>query len=119
MTLLRTICACVQEFVDTVADRMFEAGFCANQASVKYLTEWMMILILVHYPHHMDNFWTCFSKVRLHSYLTCNNLIVDWIITLFELIFIYRIMKKQRQAVALSSQSSCISMSSSLNFRTR
>lgn len=56
----------VQEFVDTVADRVFEAAFCSNQASVKYLIEWMMILILVLYPHHMDSFWACFSKVRFH-----------------------------------------------------
>uniref|UniRef100_A0A3Q2CC96 Probable methyltransferase TARBP1 n=1 Tax=Cyprinodon variegatus TaxID=28743 RepID=A0A3Q2CC96_CYPVA len=40
---------------------VFEAGFCSNQPSVKYLIEWMMILILVKYPHHLDRFWTCFS----------------------------------------------------------
>ncbi|TWW78759.1 putative methyltransferase TARBP1 [Takifugu flavidus] len=63
-TLLLLLPKLREEFVDTVADRVFEAGFCSNQASVKYLIEWMMVLILVCYPHHMDNFWTCFSKVR-------------------------------------------------------
>ncbi|KAM7385725.1 hypothetical protein PAMP_001787 [Pampus punctatissimus] len=33
----------------------------SNQASVKYLIEWMMILILVQYPQHVDSFWACFS----------------------------------------------------------
>ncbi|TWW78763.1 putative methyltransferase TARBP1 [Takifugu flavidus] len=61
-TLLLLLPKLREEFVDTVADRVFEAGFCSNQASVKYLIEWMMVLILVYYPHHMDNFWTCFSK---------------------------------------------------------
>ncbi|XP_026212439.1 probable methyltransferase TARBP1 isoform X2 [Anabas testudineus] len=50
-----------EEFVTTLLNRVFEAGFCSNQASVKYLIEWMMILILVHYPQHMDSFWACFS----------------------------------------------------------
>lgn len=47
----------------TVLNCVFEAGFCSNHASVKYLIEWMMILILVHYPHHMDGFWACFTRV--------------------------------------------------------
>ncbi|XP_035519798.1 LOW QUALITY PROTEIN: probable methyltransferase TARBP1 [Morone saxatilis] len=50
-----------EEFVATFVNRVFEAGFCSNQASVKYLIEWMMILILVHYPQHMDSFWACFN----------------------------------------------------------
>lgn len=57
----------MQEFVATLVKRVFEAGFCSNQASVKYLIEWMMILILVQYPQHMDSFWTCFSMVSSHS----------------------------------------------------
>ncbi|CAG09449.1 unnamed protein product, partial [Tetraodon nigroviridis] len=61
-TLLLLLPKLKEEFVDTVADRVFEAGFRSNQASVKYLMEWMMILILVYYPHHMDNFWMCLSK---------------------------------------------------------
>lgn len=77
----------MQEFVDTVADRVFEAGFCSNQASVKYLIEWMMVLILVYYPHHMDKFWTCFSKVKFHSRLTCKDFVFDWIISSFSIDF--------------------------------
>ena len=41
----------------------FAAGFCSNQASVKYLIEWTMILILLRYPEHMESFWGCFSMV--------------------------------------------------------
>ncbi|XP_076022350.1 tRNA (guanosine(18)-2'-O)-methyltransferase TARBP1 [Genypterus blacodes] len=50
-----------EEFVTTSLNLVFEAGFCSNQASVKYLIEWMMILILVRYPQHIDGFWECFS----------------------------------------------------------
>lgn len=62
-----------------MADRVFEAGFRSNQASVKYLMEWMMILILVYYPHHMDNFWMCLSKVKFIFDLPVY-LIFHWII---------------------------------------
>ena len=48
------VCVCVQEFVDTVADGVFAAGFYSNQATD--LTKYMVILILVYYPHHMDFF---------------------------------------------------------------
>lgn len=58
---------CMQEFVTSLVSRVFEAGFCSNQASVKYLIEWMMILILVRYPRHMDAFWACFSMVGSRS----------------------------------------------------
>ncbi|KAK5853887.1 hypothetical protein PBY51_015007 [Eleginops maclovinus] len=51
-----------EEFVATVLNHVFEAGFCSNHASVKYLIEWMMILILVRYPQHMDSFLVCFSR---------------------------------------------------------
>ncbi|XP_049927693.1 probable methyltransferase TARBP1 [Epinephelus moara] len=51
-----------EEFVAAVLNSVFEAGFCSNQASVKYLMEWMMILILVRYPQHMDSFWGCFNR---------------------------------------------------------
>uniref|UniRef100_A0A8C3ABZ6 tRNA (guanosine(18)-2'-O)-methyltransferase TARBP1 n=1 Tax=Cyclopterus lumpus TaxID=8103 RepID=A0A8C3ABZ6_CYCLU len=52
------------EFVATVLNCVFEAGFCSNHASVKYQIEWMMILILVHYPHHIDSFWACFNRTK-------------------------------------------------------
>ncbi|KAK2824180.1 hypothetical protein Q5P01_021355 [Channa striata] len=61
-TLLLLLPKLKEDFVSTFLNRVFEAGFCSNQASVKYLIEWMMILILFHYPQHMDNFWDCFNK---------------------------------------------------------
>ncbi|KAG7230153.1 hypothetical protein INR49_009873, partial [Caranx melampygus] len=60
-TLLLLLPKLKEEFVATILTRVFEAGFCSNQASVKYLIEWMMILILIHHPQHMDSFWSCFS----------------------------------------------------------
>uniref|UniRef100_A0AAQ5YJS7 tRNA (guanosine(18)-2'-O)-methyltransferase TARBP1 n=1 Tax=Amphiprion ocellaris TaxID=80972 RepID=A0AAQ5YJS7_AMPOC len=60
-TLLLLLPKLREEFVGTLVERVFEAGFCSNQASVKYLIEWMMILILFHYPQHMDSFWSCFN----------------------------------------------------------
>uniref|UniRef100_A0A3B4VRX7 tRNA (guanosine(18)-2'-O)-methyltransferase TARBP1 n=1 Tax=Seriola dumerili TaxID=41447 RepID=A0A3B4VRX7_SERDU len=54
-TLLLLLPKLREEFVGTLLNRVFEAGFCSNQASVKYLIEWMMILILIHYPQHLDN----------------------------------------------------------------
>uniref|UniRef100_A0A669E0X2 tRNA (guanosine(18)-2'-O)-methyltransferase TARBP1 n=1 Tax=Oreochromis niloticus TaxID=8128 RepID=A0A669E0X2_ORENI len=60
-TLLLLLPKLREEFVATLWGRVFEAGFCSNQASVKYLIEWMMILILVRYPQHTDSFWSCFS----------------------------------------------------------
>ncbi|XP_036439227.1 probable methyltransferase TARBP1 [Colossoma macropomum] len=38
-----------------------EAGFCGNQASVKYLIEWALILILHQNPSHIQHLWDCFS----------------------------------------------------------
>ncbi|XP_014895082.1 probable methyltransferase TARBP1 [Poecilia latipinna] len=60
-TLLLLLPKLKEEFVATLVNHVFEAGFCSNQASVKYLIEWMMILILVKYPHHIDKFWSCFN----------------------------------------------------------
>ncbi|XP_044070837.1 probable methyltransferase TARBP1 [Siniperca chuatsi] len=60
-TLLLLLPKLREEFVATLLNSVFEAGFCSNQASVKYLIEWMMILILVHYPQHIDSFWACFN----------------------------------------------------------
>ncbi|XP_078129306.1 tRNA (guanosine(18)-2'-O)-methyltransferase TARBP1 isoform X1 [Sander vitreus] len=61
-TLLLLLPKIREEFVATVLNSVFEAGFCSNHASVKYLIEWMMILILIHYPQHMDSFWACFNR---------------------------------------------------------
>lgn len=49
--------------METVLGRVYEAGFCSNQASVKYLIEWMMVLILCRHPALMDSLWPCFSMV--------------------------------------------------------
>ncbi|XP_028279026.1 probable methyltransferase TARBP1 [Parambassis ranga] len=60
-TLLLLLPKLREEFVATLLNHVFEAGFCSNQASVKYLIEWMMILILVQYPQHINSFWACFN----------------------------------------------------------
>ncbi|XP_043992185.1 probable methyltransferase TARBP1 isoform X1 [Gambusia affinis] len=60
-TLLLLLPKLKEDFVATLLNHVFEAGFCSNQASVKYLIEWMMILILVKYPHHIHKFWSCFN----------------------------------------------------------
>ncbi|CAM4725685.1 unnamed protein product [Leuciscus chuanchicus] len=50
------------EFVsDCVLSHVCEAGFCSNQASVKYLIEWTLILILHLNPSRIQNLWNCFS----------------------------------------------------------
>ncbi|KAM3863056.1 putative methyltransferase TARBP1 [Diretmus argenteus] len=60
-TLLLLLPKLSEEFVGALLNHVFEAGFCSNQASVKYLIEWMMILILFQYPQHIEGFWACFS----------------------------------------------------------
>uniref|UniRef100_A0AAZ3P5T2 tRNA (guanosine(18)-2'-O)-methyltransferase TARBP1 n=1 Tax=Oncorhynchus tshawytscha TaxID=74940 RepID=A0AAZ3P5T2_ONCTS len=60
-TSINPVFVFIQEFVGTVLGRVFEAGFVSNQASVKYLIEWKMVLILVQYPEHIDRLWACFS----------------------------------------------------------
>ncbi|XP_057705003.1 probable methyltransferase TARBP1 [Corythoichthys intestinalis] len=60
-TLLVMLPKLKEEFVASILSSVFEAGYCSNQASVKYLIEWTMILILVRYPKHIDRFWTCFN----------------------------------------------------------
>ncbi|XP_062286493.1 probable methyltransferase TARBP1 [Scomber scombrus] len=60
-TLLLLLPKLREEFVTTLLKGVFEAGFCSNQASVKYLIEWMMILILMQYPQHIESFWACFN----------------------------------------------------------
>ncbi|XP_053155411.1 probable methyltransferase TARBP1 isoform X2 [Hemicordylus capensis] len=42
-------------------DRILRAGYSNNQASVKYLIEWTIILILHKFPHFLQKFWDCFS----------------------------------------------------------
>ncbi|XP_037549235.1 probable methyltransferase TARBP1 [Nematolebias whitei] len=60
-TLLLLLAKLREEFVSSLLTRVFEAGFCSNQPSVKYLIEWTMVLILARYPQHIDRFWSCFD----------------------------------------------------------
>ncbi|XP_043856325.1 probable methyltransferase TARBP1 isoform X2 [Dromiciops gliroides] len=49
-----------QNFLDQIIGRIFEAGFVNNQASIKYLIEWIIILILHKFPQFLPKFWNCF-----------------------------------------------------------
>ncbi|KAG1930327.1 probable methyltransferase TARBP1 isoform X2 [Pimephales promelas] len=61
-TLLLLLHKLRPEFVsECVLSHVCEAGFCSNQASVKYLIEWNLILILHLNPSHIQNLWNCFS----------------------------------------------------------
>uniref|UniRef100_A0A2K6EJE2 tRNA (guanosine(18)-2'-O)-methyltransferase TARBP1 n=1 Tax=Propithecus coquereli TaxID=379532 RepID=A0A2K6EJE2_PROCO len=48
-------------FMTGIIDRIFQAGFINNQASVKYFIEWLIILILHKFPQFLPKFWDCFS----------------------------------------------------------
>lgn len=52
-----------QNFLCGTLDRVFQAGFSNNQASVKYFIEWIVILCLHKYPQFLDKFWDCFCYV--------------------------------------------------------
>ncbi|XP_016285732.2 probable methyltransferase TARBP1 isoform X2 [Monodelphis domestica] len=49
-----------QIFLDKIIGKIFEAGFVNNQASIKYLVEWIIILILHKFPQFLPKFWNCF-----------------------------------------------------------
>ncbi|KAM9155886.1 putative methyltransferase TARBP1 isoform 2-T2 [Pangshura tecta] len=49
-----------QNFLIGTLDKIFQAGFGNNQASIKYLIEWIIILILHRYPQCLEKFWNCF-----------------------------------------------------------
>nr|XP_032630889.1 probable methyltransferase TARBP1 [Chelonoidis abingdonii] len=49
-----------QNFLTRTLDKIFQAGFGNNQASIKYLIEWIIILILHRYPQCLEKFWNCF-----------------------------------------------------------
>uniref|UniRef100_A0A8C3H7W3 TAR (HIV-1) RNA binding protein 1 n=1 Tax=Chrysemys picta bellii TaxID=8478 RepID=A0A8C3H7W3_CHRPI len=49
-----------QNFLTGTLDKIFQAGFGNNQASIKYLIEWIIILILHRYPQCLEKFWNCF-----------------------------------------------------------
>ncbi|XP_053316169.1 probable methyltransferase TARBP1 [Spea bombifrons] len=59
-TILILIPKLDQDFVSGIIERIFQAGFSNNQASVKYLIEWTLILILHTYPNFLQQFWDCF-----------------------------------------------------------
>ncbi|XP_034864371.1 probable methyltransferase TARBP1 isoform X3 [Mirounga leonina] len=50
-----------QNFLNRIIDKIFQAGFINNQASIKYLIEWIIILILHKFPQFLLKFWDCFS----------------------------------------------------------
>uniref|UniRef100_A0A673HZZ1 tRNA (guanosine(18)-2'-O)-methyltransferase TARBP1 n=1 Tax=Sinocyclocheilus rhinocerous TaxID=307959 RepID=A0A673HZZ1_9TELE len=61
-TLLLLLHKLRPEFVsECVLSHVCEAGFCSNQASVKYLIEWTLILVLHQNPSRIQNLWNCFS----------------------------------------------------------
>ncbi|KAK7902159.1 hypothetical protein WMY93_018928 [Mugilogobius chulae] len=65
-----------EDFISTLLGSVYQAGFCSNQASVKHLIEWLMILILNKYPDHINSFWECFNvdhektKVSICTFLS-------------------------------------------------
>ncbi|XP_064269887.1 probable methyltransferase TARBP1 isoform X2 [Passer domesticus] len=59
-TLLVLLPKLNQNFLHGTLDRVFQAGFSNNQASVKYFIEWIVILTLHKYPQFLDKFWDCF-----------------------------------------------------------
>ncbi|MEE6475249.1 hypothetical protein FKM82_010669 [Ascaphus truei] len=59
-TLLILVPKLDQNFLSGIIERIFQAGFSNNQASVKYLIEWVIILILYRYPQFLQKFWDCF-----------------------------------------------------------
>ncbi|CAK7304472.1 Probable methyltransferase TARBP1 [Vulpes lagopus] len=50
-----------QNFLNRIIDKIFQAGFINNQASIKYFIEWIIILILHKFPQFLLKFWDCFS----------------------------------------------------------
>ncbi|XP_006011684.1 probable methyltransferase TARBP1 [Latimeria chalumnae] len=60
-TLLLLVPKLDQDFVKEVLERIHQAGFANNQPSVKYLIEWVLILIMHRYPQFLDLFWECFT----------------------------------------------------------
>ncbi|NXX92110.1 TARB1 methyltransferase, partial [Centropus bengalensis] len=59
-TLLVLLPKLDQNFLCGTLDKVFQAGFSNNQASVKYMIEWIIILTLHKYPQFLNRFWDCF-----------------------------------------------------------
>ncbi|XP_052661644.1 probable methyltransferase TARBP1 isoform X3 [Harpia harpyja] len=49
-----------KNFLCGTLDKVFQAGFGNNQASVKYFIEWIVILSLHKYPQFLNKLWDCF-----------------------------------------------------------
>ncbi|CAH2251205.1 probable methyltransferase TARBP1 [Pelobates cultripes] len=63
-TILILITKLHQNFVSGIIKRIFQAGFSNNQASVKYLIEWVIILVLHQHPELLHQFWNCFCNTE-------------------------------------------------------
>ncbi|XP_062980444.1 probable methyltransferase TARBP1 [Elgaria multicarinata webbii] len=50
-----------EDILTRIVDRILQAGHSNNQASIKYLIEWNIILILHRFPHFLPKFWDCFN----------------------------------------------------------
>ncbi|XP_060609823.2 probable methyltransferase TARBP1 [Anolis sagrei] len=50
-----------KDILTSIVDRILQAGHRNNQASVKYLIEWNIILILHKFPQFLQKFWDCFN----------------------------------------------------------
>ncbi|XP_060099002.1 probable methyltransferase TARBP1 isoform X2 [Heteronotia binoei] len=50
-----------ENILTRTVDKILQAGYSNNQASVKYLIEWTIIWILHKCPHFFQKFWDCFS----------------------------------------------------------
>ncbi|XP_042312637.1 probable methyltransferase TARBP1 [Sceloporus undulatus] len=50
-----------EDILARIVDRILQAGHSNNQASVKYLIEWSIVLILHKFPQFLQNFWDCFN----------------------------------------------------------
>uniref|UniRef100_A0A672U4K9 tRNA (guanosine(18)-2'-O)-methyltransferase TARBP1 n=1 Tax=Strigops habroptila TaxID=2489341 RepID=A0A672U4K9_STRHB len=59
-TLLILLPKLDQNFLCGILDKVFQAGFGNNQASVKYFIEWIVIMSLHRYPQFLNKFWDCF-----------------------------------------------------------
>uniref|UniRef100_A0A8C0HS79 tRNA (guanosine(18)-2'-O)-methyltransferase TARBP1 n=1 Tax=Buteo japonicus TaxID=224669 RepID=A0A8C0HS79_9AVES len=59
-TLLVLLPKLDQNFLCGTLDKVFQAGFGNNQASVKYFIEWIVILSLHKYPQFLNKLWDCF-----------------------------------------------------------
>ncbi|XP_072122080.1 probable methyltransferase TARBP1 isoform X1 [Mobula birostris] len=60
-TLLVLLPQMDQVFLNAIVQTVFTSALSDNQASVKYLIEWFIILLLQKCPELIDSFWRCFS----------------------------------------------------------